>query len=69
MEDQHHGRPISDEIAVYPNVDEKEWTLDNFYYNRERRTWIRRPKRDPHIVFFGLPLVCNAPQLCSDNPG
>ncbi|EJT51918.1 adenosine kinase [Trichosporon asahii var. asahii CBS 2479] len=56
MEDQHHGRPISDEIAVYPNVDEKEWTLDNFYYNRERRTWIRRPKRDPHIVFFGLPL-------------
>lgn len=62
MTDDGYQRGTSDQMGYPPNDDESQWTLDNFYFNTNRRTWVRRPKRDPLVVFFGLPLVC--PSQC-----
>lgn len=69
MAEETYERPTSDELGYYPNDKPEEWTLDNFYYNKDRRTWVRRPPRDPHIVFFGLPLVRQSLQPPSDEAG
>lgn len=54
---------MSDGPEYDPNYDpDKEvWTWDAKYFDYKTRQWVNRVKKEPFVLFFGLPLVSGFP--------